>query len=77
MTGHLLGAAGAIEAVATVGALQTGKLPENVGVVNQDPECQVNLVNDANRDHETEYAISNSFGFGGHNAVLAFRKWAD
>lgn len=77
MTGHLLGAAGAIEAVATVGALQTGSLPENVGVTDQDPECQVNLVSADNRHHQTDYAISNSFGFGGHNAVLAFRKWAD
>ncbi|GAX02724.1 3-oxoacyl-ACP synthase 2 [Secundilactobacillus pentosiphilus] len=77
MTGHLLGAAGAIEAVATVGALQTGSLPENVGVTEQDPECQVNLVNADNRHYQTNYAISNSFGFGGHNAVLAFRKWAD
>lgn len=77
MTGHLLGAAGAIEAVATVSALQTGQLPENVGLMNQDPECQVNLVNAGNRDRQTDYAISNSFGFGGHNAVLAFRKWAE
>ncbi|GAX01165.1 beta-ketoacyl-ACP synthase II [Secundilactobacillus silagei] len=77
MTGHLLGAAGAIEAVATVGALQSGQLPENVGVTHQDPACQVNLVNADNRDRQTEYAISNSFGFGGHNAVLAFRKWAE
>ncbi|GAX06898.1 3-oxoacyl-ACP synthase 2 [Secundilactobacillus pentosiphilus] len=77
MTGHLLGAAGAIEAVATVGALQTGSLPENVGVTEQDPKCQVNLVNADNRHYQTNYAISNSFGFGGHNAVLAFRKWAD
>ncbi|WP_054700034.1 beta-ketoacyl-ACP synthase II [Secundilactobacillus odoratitofui] len=77
MTGHLLGAAGAIEAVATLGALQTGELPENVGVTEQDPACQVNLVNAENRHADVEYAISNSFGFGGHNAVLAFRKWAD
>lgn len=76
MTGHLLGAAGAIEAVITVAALQQGKLPMNVGCENQDEECQVNLVNKDNQDMPTaQYALSNSFGFGGHNAVLAFRKW--
>lgn len=76
MTGHLLGAAGAIEAVLTVAALQKGKLPMNVGCFNQDPECQVNLVNADNQsDPNAKYALSNSFGFGGHNAVLAFKKW--
>ncbi|MBD5807256.1 beta-ketoacyl-[acyl-carrier-protein] synthase II [Lactobacillus sp. 0.1XD8-4] len=76
MTGHLLGAAGAIEAVITVAALAKGKLPVNVGCYEQDPECQINLVTKENQDiHDATYAISNSFGFGGHNAVLAFRKW--
>lgn len=76
MTGHLLGAAGAIEAVITVAALQKGELPMNVGCDNQDEECQVNLVNADNQAApNAEYALSNSFGFGGHNAVLAFRKW--
>lgn len=76
MTGHLLGAAGAIEAVLTVAALQKGKLPMNVGCFNQDPDCQVNLVNQNNQDApNAQYALSNSFGFGGHNAVLAFKKW--
>lgn len=76
MTGHLLGAAGAIEAVITVAALQRGKLPMNIGCEHQDEECQINLVNQDNQDAPTaEYALSNSFGFGGHNAVLAFRKW--
>ncbi|MBB1078870.1 beta-ketoacyl-ACP synthase II [Limosilactobacillus sp. STM2_1] len=76
MTGHLLGAAGAIEAVITIAALQKGKLPVNVGCYDQDPECAINLVTSANQDApEAEYALSNSFGFGGHNAVLAFKKW--
>lgn len=76
MTGHLLGAAGAIEAVITVAALQQGKLPMNVGCENQDEECQINLVNKENQEApDAQYALSNSFGFGGHNAVLAFRKW--
>lgn len=76
MTGHLLGAAGAIEAVLTVVALQNGQLPVNIGCFNQDPKCSVNLVTAENSDaSNARYAISNSFGFGGHNAVLAFKKW--
>ena len=76
MTGHLLGAAGAIEAVLTVVALQNGQLPLNIGCFNQDPKCSVNLVTAENSDaSNARYAISNSFGFGGHNAVLAFKKW--
>ncbi len=76
MTGHLLGAAGAIEAVLTVVALQNGQLPLNIGCFNQDPKCSVNLVTTENSDaSNARYAISNSFGFGGHNAVLAFKKW--
>lgn len=77
MTGHLLGAAGAIEAVITVAGLMKDKFPMNVGCFNQDPECSINLINQDNQSFSTEYAISNSFGFGGHNAVLAFRKWSE
>lgn len=77
MTGHLLGAAGAIEAVATVAALQMGKLPANIGLANQDEKCQVNLVTQNAQAVEIEYAISNSLGFGGHNAVVAFKKWSE
>lgn len=64
MTGHALGAAGAIEAVATIGAIQHNQMPVNVGVVNQDEECDVDLVDDSNKHAEVNYAISNSFGFG-------------
>ena len=78
MTGHLLGAAGAIEAVITVAALKRGQLPQNVGCFHQDPECNINLVSEDNQAApEAQYALSNSFGFGGHNAVLAFRKWGN
>ena len=77
MTGHLLGAAGAIEAVIAMASLNEGKLPMNVGVFNQDPECNVTLVNQNNQKTNTTYALSNSFGFGGHNAVLAFKKWSE
>ena len=78
MTGHLLGAAGAIEAVLTVAALEQGKLPANVGCDNQDPDCPVTLVTAENQAApQARFAISNSFGFGGHNAVLTFKKWED
>lgn len=76
MTGHLLGAAGAIEAVLTVAALESGVLPPNVGCEHQDSECPVDLVQLGDQQApDARYAISNSFGFGGHNAVLAFKKW--
>ncbi len=76
MTGHLLGAAGAVEAVITCASLQKGILPANVGCFAQDPECPVKLVKAGDQEQAVDYALSNSFGFGGHNAVLAFRKWA-
>lgn len=77
MTGHLLGAAGAIEAVLTVNALQRQVLPPNVGLTEQDEACDINVVKTATPDPSLEYAISNSLGFGGHNAVLAFRRWSE
>ena len=77
MTGHLLGAAGAIEAVLTVDALQRQVLPPNVGLTEQDEECDINVVKTATPDPTLEYAISNSLGFGGHNAVLAFKRWSE
>ena len=75
MTGHLLGAAGAVEAVITAAALQKGILPPNVGCQHQDPACPVTLVTKHNQHHPSHYALSNSFGFGGHNAVIAFKRW--
>ncbi|MDN6029263.1 MAG: beta-ketoacyl-ACP synthase II [Lactobacillus sp.] len=75
MTGHALGAAGALEAVGVVGAMRHNQMPVNVGVQNQDPECPVTLVTAGNAKAPVKYAISNSFGFGGHNAVLAFKRW--
>ncbi len=73
MTGHLLGAAGAIEAVAVVGAIQKNQMPVNVGTSHQDEECPVNLVTEENKKAPVNLAISNSFGFGGHNAVIAIK----
>lgn len=74
MTGHLLGAAGAIEAVATIAALQNGIMPVNVGLETKDSEVNIPLVTEDNRKASVNYALSNSFGFGGHNAVLAFKR---
>lgn len=77
MTGHLLGAAGAIEAILVVSALQQRMLPPNVGLTEQDEECDINVVKTTTADPSLEYAISNSLGFGGHNAVLTFRRWSE
>jgi nodulation protein E len=74
MHGHALGAAGALEAVATIMALQHGLLPPTANFTELDPECQLDVVANQARRQEVEYAVSNSFAFGGLNAVLAFRK---
>ncbi|MCI5775803.1 MAG: beta-ketoacyl-ACP synthase II [Aerococcus sp.] len=74
MTGHALGAAGALEAVAVIGSLVRQQLPVNVGVQTQDDACPVELVSEENKHTTVRYALSNSLGFGGHNAVLAFKN---
>ena len=75
MTGHLLGAAGAIEAIATVLALQTGILPPTMNLENPDPECDLDFIPNKPREQQVDIAVSNSFGFGGHNATLVFKRW--
>jgi nodulation protein E len=75
MHGHALGAAGALEAVATVLALRDGVLPPTANFTEADPECDLDVIPNAARRAEPEYAISNSFAFGGLNGVLAFRAW--
>ena len=76
MTGHLLGAAGAIEALVSVGALTRGELPVNVGVDEQDDDTKVVNLVDVNTKHQApEYVLSANYGFGGHNAVIVFKKW--
>ncbi|WP_318615900.1 beta-ketoacyl-ACP synthase II [Sporosarcina sp. YIM B06819] len=74
MTGHLLGAAGGLEAIFTVKALQEGILPPTTNFVNADPECDLDYVTEGARKVDIEYAMSNSLGFGGHNASLVFKK---
>jgi nodulation protein E len=75
MHGHALGAAGAIEAVATVLALRDGVLPPTANFTAADPQCDLDVIPNAARRAEIEYAISNSFAFGGLNGVLVFRRW--
>jgi len=73
--GHLLGGAGAVEAVAVVGALQRGLLPPTLNFTDPDPDCDLDYIPDGPREAPgLEIALSNSFGFGGQNACLAFRK---
>ncbi len=75
MTGHLLGGSGGIEAVATALAIAEGKIPPTINLTNPDPECDLDYVPDLSRSAEIEVALSNSFGFGGHNVTLAFKKY--
>jgi nodulation protein E len=75
MHGHALGAAGALEAVATVLALRHGLLPPTANFTEPDPECDLDVIPNVARRAQVEHAISNSFAFGGLNAVLAFRRW--
>ena len=75
-TGHLLGAAGAVEAIFTILALHEGVIPPTINLTNQDPEIPLDVVTGHRTiDGDNALAISNSFGFGGHNAVVAFRRY--
>jgi nodulation protein E len=74
MHGHTLGAAGALEAVATVLALRNGVLPPTANYNEPDPACDLDVIPNQARKAQVEYALSNSFAFGGLNAVLAFRS---
>ena len=75
MTGHLLGAAGGIEAVATALALHHGLLPPTINYETPDPDCDLDYVPNQARKVDVEYALSNAFGFGGTNATLLFRRY--
>ena len=74
MTGHLLGGSGGIEAVACVLALQHNVVPPTINYTNPDPDCDLDVVPNAAREHTLETVLSNSFGFGGHNVCLAFQR---
>lgn len=76
MHGHALGAAGAIEAVATIEAIRRGVLPPTAGYEARDSECEFDVIPNVARQLSVKAAMSNSFAFGGLNAVLAFRRWA-
>jgi 3-oxoacyl-[acyl-carrier-protein] synthase II len=73
MTGHLLTAAAAIEALACLGTLERGVIPPTINLDNPDPECQLCHVAHTAREHKVKVAISNSFGFGGSNSCAVFR----
>ncbi|SDK73523.1 beta-ketoacyl-ACP synthase II [Lacicoccus qingdaonensis] len=75
MTGHLLGATGAVEAIIASLSLQNGKVHPTINLTNPDPECDLNYVPDGMVETDTKYAMSNSLGFGGHNASLLFKKY--
>jgi 3-oxoacyl-[acyl-carrier-protein] synthase II len=75
MTGHLLGGSGGIEAVATVMAVANDSVPPTINIINPDPACDLDYVPNQSRSLPVEVALSNSFGFGGHNVTLAFKKY--
>jgi 3-oxoacyl-[acyl-carrier-protein] synthase II len=74
-TGHTLGAAGAVEAIFTIFALQQGVLPPTINYETPDPECDLDYIPNEARPRQVEIGVSNSFGFGGHNACVVFRRW--
>ncbi len=77
MIGHLLGAAAAVEAVATVKTIETGVIPPTINLENPDPECDLDYVPNKAIEHPVRVAMSNAFGFGGTNATLVFKKVED
>ncbi|MBI5727305.1 MAG: beta-ketoacyl-ACP synthase II [Ignavibacteriales bacterium] len=77
MTGHLLGAAGAVEAIAAIHAIRTGQIPPTINFVNPEPECDLNYTFNKTQERNVDYAISNAFGFGGHNTTVIFKKFTE
>ena len=75
MTGHLMGAGGGVEAIATIQAIKAGIVPPTINLEHPDPECDLDYVPNEARETDVTVGISNSFGFGGHNATLVFRQY--
>jgi 3-oxoacyl-[acyl-carrier-protein] synthase II len=75
MTGHLLGGSGGIEAVATALSIASDQIPPTINLENPDPGCDLDYVPKHSRAQKVDIALSNSFGFGGHNVTLAFKKY--
>ena len=75
-TGHPLGAAGAVEAIFTILALHRGVLPPTINQTTPDPDCDLDFIANEARSEQAENAVSNSFGFGGHNSCLVLRRWS-
>src|SRR6188474_254596 len=75
MTGHLMGAGGGIEAIASIQTIKNGVVPPTINLEHPDPDCDLDYVPNEARQVEVETAMSNSFGFGGHNATLVFRRY--
>ena len=77
MIGHALGASGALEAVACILAINHNILPPTINYEDSDPECNLDYVANNSQKSEVNIAMSNSFGFGGHNGVIVLKKWSD
>lgn len=75
MTGHLLGAAGAVESIISILAIQEGFIPATVNTKEIDEDVKANVIIGKNLEKDLQYVLSNSLGFGGHNASLLFKKW--
>ena len=76
-TGHMLGAAGGVEAIVCVKAIEDGYVPATINYKVEDPECDLDIVPNEGRNSEVKYAMSNSLGFGGHNGSIIFKKYED
>src|SRR5215217_757291 len=76
-TGHCLGAAGAVEAMFSILAIERGALPPTINYEDPDPECDLDYIPNESREADVRVAVSNSFGFGGHNATIVFRRFED
>jgi 3-oxoacyl-[acyl-carrier-protein] synthase II len=77
MTGHLLGASGAVEAIFSILALKDGFIPPTIGYKTVDSECDLNYTVNEGVSKPIQYALSNSLGFGGHNATIVFKRWEE